>query len=118
MIAEDDPSILNAMQIILEDAGYDVDTTLNGLTLKDMEFEIPDLFLLDIHMSGIDGEDICRHLKKQKVTKHIPIIMVSANRDTKKIASECGANDFLEKPFQMLDLLEIVARYAISRPQS
>jgi CheY-like chemotaxis protein len=73
--------------------------------------KLPDLLLLDIWMSGMDGKEICKHLKSQEVTKHIPIIMISANKDTQKIAFECGADDFIAKPFQMKNLLQKVAQY-------
>ncbi|MBA3723391.1 MAG: response regulator [Candidatus Levybacteria bacterium] len=52
-----------------------------------------------------------KHLKTQALTKHIPIIIISANKDTKEIATECGADDFITKPFQMDDLLSIVTKY-------
>jgi CheY-like chemotaxis protein len=69
----------------------------------------PDLLLLDIWMSGLDGREICKALKLQDHTKHIPIILVSANRDTEQIAHDAGADDFLNKPFDMDDLLRKVA---------
>jgi CheY-like chemotaxis protein len=62
-------------------------------------------------MSGQDGREICKFLKTNDLTKDIPIIMISANRDTEKMAKESGADDFLEKPFQMKDLLEKVVKH-------
>lgn len=115
MIADDDTGILEAMQMMLEDAGYEVMATPDGKTVHDMQDgleELPDVLLLDIWMSGMDGTDICRHLKSQNRTKHIPIILCSANKDTRKLAKACGANDFLAKPFEMNDLLGKVKRYA------
>ena len=112
MIADDDPGILDALTIMLEDGGYEVETTTNGSTVQNMKEELPDLLLLDIWMSGWDGREACKYLKSQELTKHIPIIVVSANRDVEQIAREAGADDFLAKPFQMDDLLAIVAKYA------
>lgn len=112
MIADDDPGTLDALTIMLKDGGYEVETTTNGSTVRDMKEELPDLLLLDIWMSGWDGREACKYLKSQKLTKHIPIIVVSANRDVEQIAKEAGADDFLAKPFQMDDLLAIVAKYA------
>lgn len=111
MIAEDDTGILEAMQMMLEDAGYEVMTTVNGKTVQDMNGELPDVLLLDIWMSGMDGTNICQHLKSQNRTKHIPIIMCSANKDTQKLAKKCGADDFLAKPFEMQDFLDMVKKY-------
>ena len=53
----------------------------------------------------------CKNLKSKKLTKHIPIIMVSANKDTEKIAKEVGADDFLTKPFEMDELLAKIATH-------
>ena len=111
LVADDDPAILEVITLILEDAGYDVKTTVNGQTEKLAKEYLPDLILLDIWMSGMDGRIICKDLKAQKITKHIPILMISANKDTEKIAKEAGADGFLAKPFDMKDLLNKVAAY-------
>lgn len=111
MIADDDPAILDATSMILEDEGYIVYTTTDGQTVNRIKKSSPDLLLLDIWMSGVDGRDICRSLKADSVTKNLPVIMVSANRDTEKIAKEAGAEDFLAKPFDIEDLLEKVEKY-------
>ncbi len=109
MIADDDPGILNAVEIMLEFEGYEVSSTMNGATVLELKEEFPDLFLLDIWMSGQDGRDICRELKKRELTKNIPVIMISASTDLARSAKEAGADDFLEKPFSMDDLLSKIA---------
>lgn len=106
MVADDDPGIVDSIKIMLEEFDFDVETTLNGNTVRNLKNTIPDLILLDLWMSGIDGRDICKHLKSQDLTKHIPIIIVSANRDTEQIAQKCGADDFLAKPFDMTVMIE------------
>ncbi len=111
LIADDDPGILDALKIMLEEMGYIVETTTDGETVKKVYTHLPDLILLDIWMSGMDGRDICKKLKSQEKTKNIPIIMVSANRDTEKIAKEAGADDFVAKPFEMDDLLDMISKY-------
>ena len=77
MVADDDAGIVDALKILLEEFDFEVDTTMNGNTVHDVKDEMPDLILLDLWMSGMDGRDICRHLKSQEGTKHIPIIIVS-----------------------------------------
>jgi DNA-binding response OmpR family regulator len=106
MIADDDPGIVDAVEMLLEFEGYEVTSTVDGSTVLDMRENLPDLLLLDIWMSGEDGRDICKKLKQQPLTKNIPIIMVSASRDIKESAMEAGADDFLAKPFEMDDLLK------------
>jgi CheY-like chemotaxis protein len=111
IVADDDPAICDALQFMLEDEGYEVQTTVNGETIYKMEKEFPDLLLLDIWMSGQDGREICRYLKKKDLTKNIPVIMISAARDIAESAKASGADDFIEKPFVMDELLEKVAKY-------
>jgi DNA-binding response OmpR family regulator len=111
LVADDDPAILEVITIMLEDDGYAVKTTDNGQTENTAREYLPNVILLDIWMAGMDGRIICKSLKRHKLTKHIPIIMISANKDTKKFAKEAGADDFMAKPFDMNDLLHKVAKY-------
>jgi len=106
MIADDDPGILDAVGIILEFEGYQVQSTLNGSALLTMEDEFPDLLLLDIWMSGADGRDICKQLKQKPATSKIPVVLISASKDIERSAMEAGADDFLEKPFEIDVLLQ------------
>jgi DNA-binding response OmpR family regulator len=109
MIADDDPGIVDAVEMLLQFEGYDVTSTVDGATLLDMKEQLPDLLLLDIWMSGEDGRDICRKLKNGNVTKNIPVIMISASRDIQESALAAGADDFLAKPFEMNELLQKIA---------
>lgn len=111
LIADDDPAILEVLTLFLEDEGYQVETTHDGLTLQSFEHGYPDVLLLDIWMSGWNGRDICRFLKSQEQTRHLPILLFSANKETEQIAQEVGADDFLTKPFDLDELLEKIERY-------
>ena len=111
MIADDDSGIVDAVEMMLEFEGYQVASTSNGSTVLDMDKEYPDLLLLDIWMAGEDGRDICRELKKRKQTRNIPVIMISASTELEKSAKEAGADDFLEKPFDMHKLLLKIASH-------
>jgi CheY-like chemotaxis protein len=111
MVVDDNPGILDAIGIMLEFEGYQVQGELNGDMLLTMENEFPDLLLLDIWMSGTDGRDICKHLKQKQNTRNIPIVLVSASKDIEHSAMEAGADDFLAKPFEMDDLLEKIKKY-------
>ncbi len=111
LVADDDPAIVESTRLILEEFGYEVDSTVDGETIYKMERDYPDLLLLDIWMSGIDGREICRYLKNEERTREIPIIMISASRDIKESAREAGADDFLAKPFNMDDLIEKIEKH-------
>jgi CheY-like chemotaxis protein len=74
---------------------------------------LPDtnLFILDKRLPDIDGIEVCKHLRAQSATRDIPILMISASRNFGQQASKAGANDHLEKPFQMRELLDLVSKY-------
>lgn len=105
-IADDDEAIVDATVMMLEVMGYDVQHTLDGNAVHGAMANKPDLLLLDIWMSGVDGRDICRQLKSNPETRSIPVLMVSASRDIAQSALDAGADGFLEKPFDMNNLLD------------
>lgn len=111
LVADDNPAILDALKIMLEEEGYEVETTLNGAAAQDMKEPLPDLLLLDIGMSGTDGRDIGKLLKNTTSTKGIPIVMMSAAKDLEQMAKDSEADNFIAKPFQMEHLLKTVAKY-------
>ena len=111
LIADDDAGILDATKLLLEAFDYDVIVDPNGKLLQSNIKELPDLILLDIWMSGINGKDICLKLKKQRKTTSIPVIMVSANKDTSDIAKQAGADDYIAKPFDSSTLITKIEKY-------
>lgn len=112
LVADDDPAILHSIKMLLEDEGYCVETAVGDRTAQAVLDFSPGLILLDIWMSGMDGRDICKQLKSQKSTKHIPVIMISAHQDVENIAIGSGADDFIAKPFDIFKMLEKVEHYA------
>jgi CheY-like chemotaxis protein len=112
LVVDDDPAIGEVLQLMLEDAGYAVEIQMDGQVAQQMQEPFPDLLFLDIRVSGSNGQTICQHLKSQDATHHIPIILLSAHKDTQRMAKDAGADDFLAKPFEMEDVLALVAKYA------
>jgi CheY-like chemotaxis protein len=110
-IAEDDLNTLFAINIMLEDAGYDVLMSHCGEPMLKEKLPTTDIFILDNQMPDVNGLDVCRHLKTQPETRHIPVIMISALHNIGSAALKAGVDDFLEKPFQMHDLLKLVAKH-------
>lgn len=111
LVADDDPAILDALQLILEMNDYQVVTSCEGQTITIAHQELPDLLLLDIWMSGEDGREVAKALKSHAHTHTIPIILVSASQDIERSARESGAEDFIPKPFEMGELLNKVEKY-------
>ena len=106
LIIEDELDLVKGIKMNLVDVGYEVDYALNGKEgLEKGLKEKPDLILLDIMLPGIDGLEICKELRRNKVD--IPILMLTAKGDEidKVIGLEIGADDYISKPFSIRELL-------------
>jgi CheY-like chemotaxis protein len=109
LIVDDDEWILDATALILEDAGYTIATVSKGNeTYQKITSFQPDVILLDVLMSGKDGREICKKLKSDAITCHIPIIMISAHPTAGESALANGANDFLAKPFSSEEIIQAI----------
>jgi DNA-binding response OmpR family regulator len=111
LIADDDPGIQDILTIIFERAGFEVEIKKNGEDLLNNRFTMPDLFLVDKQLSGYNGLDICRYLKSQRHTKNIPVVMISASPDIGRSSREAGADAYIEKPFEITNLVDLVNSY-------
>ena len=115
LLAEDNSGIQDTIKIYFERAGYDISIHPDGNVILKGNYKLPDLYILDKQLSGVDGIDICRHLKNREQTRDIPVIMISASIFVRTMALTAGADDFLEKPFKMSDLLQVVQRHLDTR---
>lgn len=105
LIVEDNETILTALEMLLSHSDFDVRTTLHGEeAVAAATTFMPDIILLDLLLSGIDGGSVCESLKADKNTKHIPIIMMSAHPDAEKVATESGADGFIDKPASISEI--------------
>ena len=115
LIAEDDQAIVEVMNIILTEAGYETAVIAEGNgVISAVKERKPDLLLLDIWLSGEDGGELAKKLKADEVTRDVSVVMISANTETEQIAKDSGADGFLRKPFDIDEFLATVKRYASS----
>lgn len=107
LVIDDNPHILEAIQFALDTEGFKVKTLerSEGVEQEIQRFH-PDLLLLDLLLSGRNGEEITRLLKKNSQTKKLPIIIISAHPTAQRIAHAAGADGFIAKPFNVNELLE------------
>ena len=109
LVVDDEPRNVKILQIQLEARGYIVNTAGDGAeALEVIKNETPDLILLDINMPKVDGYEVLAKARADKTTEFIPIIMITALRDTEENrikAVEAGADDFIEKPFNSFEVL-------------
>lgn len=112
LIVDDDRGILEALHLILESEGYFVKTASNAQeTFESLENFQPDVVLLDVLLSGEDGRDICKKIKKTHTVSSTPVLMMSAHISAKDSSITNGADGFLAKPFGIGELLEKIAVY-------
>ena len=111
LITDDDEGVQDIFKLIFERAGYEVEILGEAISILENRYTSPDLFVLDRQLSGQDGLKVCEFLKNQNSTKDIPVIIVSATPGIGKLAEAAGADDFIEKPFQIKDLLNVVEKW-------
>jgi DNA-binding response OmpR family regulator len=108
LICDDDEGIADLLVMVLEEAGFNAISEINSLNVyRVIEEEQPDLLLLDLWMPVLSGDQVLKILKSNPKTSNLPVIVISASMEGKKIATLSGANDFLAKPF---DIDQLVAK--------
>jgi two-component system alkaline phosphatase synthesis response regulator PhoP len=120
LVVDDDPDILEAINLILEAQGYQVVTARDGIdALNKLKEEKPDLMIMDLMMPRLDGFGVCKELKDPRWSKyaHIPIIILSSVRQDasrRRYELETGVqldvDDYVEKPIEHNILLERVEK--------
>ncbi|MGZ4241433.1 MAG: response regulator transcription factor [Actinomycetota bacterium] len=113
LVVDDDRVIQQLLEVNLELEGYDVKRASNGdEALKLVRTFAPDVVLLDVMMPKLDGREVCRRIKGDDTTAHIPVIFLSARAQDMDVNSglELGASAYITKPFDPVDLLETVER--------
>lgn len=108
LIVDDDTAIQDLFKLIFEKRGFHVTIESNPQNILKGNFELPDIFLLDRQLSGTDGLILCSYLKNSSVTRHIPVIMISASPDIAALSKSAGADNFVEKPFNIKDLVDMI----------
>ena len=119
LIVEDDTDISNMLKIYFTGQNYEVDTALRGGDALDKtRSNLPHLIVLDIMLPDIDGFEVCRNLRTNMRTSHVPIIFLTQKdeRSDKLQGLELGADDYITKPFDIEELKLRVQR-AIQRAE-
>lgn len=106
LVIDDDIDTLQLIKIFLEANNFEVFTFSNGeITITEILSHSPDVILLDVYLKGSNGVEICNQLKGDSLTRHIPIIMLSAQTTDYLILRKCAAEDFISKPINMDELI-------------
>jgi CheY-like chemotaxis protein len=115
LAVDDDPTILRLLQVNLEMEGHEVLTAGDGHeALAQLRAEAPEVVLLDVMMPGLDGWQVCEHIRADAALAHTPVVFLSARAQETDLARgvEVGADAYVTKPFDPLALVELVERLA------
>jgi CheY-like chemotaxis protein len=120
LVVDDNEDNANIIRDYLEARGYPITVAYNGdEAMAQFESVKPSLVLLDVMMPGMDGWQVCRQIKASPSARDVRVIMVTALQDwmDKRQAIETGADDYVEKPFELAKLAAVVERNVAQLPQ-
>ena len=113
LVVEDDPQVARLIALVLERHGRKCEIVADGQSAlrraKEMQ---PSMIFADLTIKGMAGDQLCSELKAQEDTRRIPYVVLSGDRDLAQKARQCGADDFMGKPFEFPDLIRLVDKYA------
>ena len=113
LIVEDDAQVARLIALVLKRSGHESEVVADGQSALARAREMrPEMIFADLTIKGMGGQALCSALKGQPETKGIPHVIVSGDADIGEKARECGADDYLGKPFEFADLIGLVNRYA------
>lgn len=110
LIIEDNPDIAKALNEVLSDSGYEIDVASNGKEGLDhlINRELPDLILLDLFLPVMNGVEFRLRQMKIPYLSQIPVVAMSADACVKNRCKQLHIEQFLKKPFELVDLLAVV----------
>ena len=115
LVVEDDPDLNEIVGAYVEMAGFRYRSALTGgAALAEIGRSAPAAIVLDLMLPDMSGFDVCRHVKQAGATCHIPIIILSAldSPESRKRGADCGAEEYLAKPFDPDVFLKAISRHA------
>ena len=113
LVVEDEEALLRLQSILLVIKGYKVERATDGQAALEAVTRIkPDLILLDIMIPKIDGFEVCRQIKANEATRHIPVIMLTAkkSREDRIMGEQVGVDLYITKPYKSAMLTETIQK--------
>jgi DNA-binding response OmpR family regulator len=115
LICDDDADILDVCRVILGKKNYEVITSTDCESifprLKDIN---PDLVLMDLWIPIMGGEACTKLLKKNDITRNVPVVLFSANNEIEQISKRVNADGFLRKPFDIRELVNTIEKHLLN----
>jgi CheY-like chemotaxis protein len=119
LLIEDDPNAREMLRFRFKKAGYEVAEAIDGDEGLLKALRKPDLIFLDVRIPKIDGWELCRILKNEPRTRHIPIVMLTGCEQPAQAeyGKACGADAYLTKPWDPKELMIVARRFISQKPQ-
>jgi DNA-binding response OmpR family regulator len=111
LVVDDDPVIIRLLEVNFEMEGFTVISAVDGMDgVERARKHVPDIVVSDVMMPKLNGLELCVALKTDDSTKHIPVVLLSAKAQVADIRAglDAGADDYVTKPFEPLDLIDRV----------
>jgi CheY-like chemotaxis protein len=111
LVVEDEESLLKLESILLSSKGYSVTGVMDGRSaLEEVKANQPDLVILDIMLPELDGFEVCRQIKEDPETRHIPVLILTAKKNSQDLArgQQVGCDAYITKPFKSAKVLDMV----------
>lgn len=111
VLIQDDEAILDIMDQVLEEEGFDVTASLTTEPMEKLDEIEPDVVIVDDHIKGKKkGSELIKELKSDPETQDVSAVLTSTSPDLPQRAKECKADDYIEKPFDIDHLIEVVKK--------
>lgn len=112
LVCDDDQDILEMIVLVLETYGYNVVAeNCSPNVFNSINKSHPGLVIIDLRMPLMSGDEVVKQLRKCSETEHLPVIVISANIDGQQTAKNAGANHFISKPFDIVNLIDKIEQY-------
>lgn len=109
VLIQDNEDILQIMDQVLEEEGFDVVGSLTTEPIKHLESIDPDIVIVDDHIKGkVKGSQVIKELKSDSKTEDLPAVLTSTSNNLAQDAEACNADDYIEKPFGIDEMIDVV----------
>jgi CheY-like chemotaxis protein len=113
LIIENDIDTLDMVAFISEGVDFEVIKSVTTLSVKEVADLNPNIIIIDYRLDDGFGDEFCSVLKTDDLTKHIPVVLYSASKNLEIMAQKSGATAFLEKPFDLVQLEQILSEFSL-----
>ncbi|MDR3694244.1 response regulator [Mucilaginibacter sp.] len=113
LVIEDDADTAQCINYLINDLGFKYEQSDSILSTIDIIKTNPDVIILDYYLPNGHGSQLCLALKSNLLTKEIPVILMSTHPNLKNISQTCGADAYLEKPFDLNKLIQMITKFTI-----